>query len=804
MKVAFVLPYLMSSKTFLQPPVEFYTSKKLLNNEGIEADVFDFRITKPTSDETLAIISAEKYDLIVVTTSPYDMCQMYHSDYRLTYSIHVIKKLAENIQVPIVLVGAHSNLMPEEMLRATLADYIVVGELEKNILNIARAIHKGENIEHCSNLIYLKDNKLIRTEYIKELAFSDAEELGCGDWSGVDFSKYFGYYYLDGKMKPKNNWGVILGSRGCSYDCSFCYNFFGKRIRFRSPESIVAEMKTLKENGCEIIFFLDMIFTVNQERTKALCKLIIEENVDIKWICQTRCDCVSAELLEIMHKAGCYAIQYGVESFDDDVLRGLNKRIDCNTILEALCNTRDSSIIPSAFLMVGTPFDTDKSMRDTIRMLEKEKIPFIPIIYTPRYGSVLGNRIAGNFGNKTWREMLNLRGYLSGKSDITNMIKHHSILKGEAFNTVEVNFKNKELKNINTSHREQISRAIEIEPGKALENYVVSPENKGEDFVPFISFPITHACPFKCIYCGEGGENTISNMHMTELTTIIDLCTIAKRLGIKKVRLTGGEPLTHPQIADILRYLSEEGFYVLVNTNGLLIEKNKDILMRTSKNIHFAVSLDTLKKDRFKFISQTTEDNLETVLRGIDILKDLGYLMRINMVVGKFNIDEVPDMIDFCRKCGCDLKLQEIASVPYPHLNWEDIHCDFYEIEEYLENKADRILAHDYASKIGIPVKVYDIGNVYVTLKAMYYGSRYETEEFCKNCPHFPCHEGLYDVYVLGDGSLATCRWRRFGSFESFEADLRKTMEIFRKAEYLGHNNLKQMNRVAERGNDLL
>lgn len=804
MKVAFVLPYLMSSKTFLQPPIEFYTAKRMLLCEEIEADVYDFRITKPTSDEAVNIICKENYDLIVATTSPYDMCQMYHSDYRLTYAIHVIKKIAEAVNAPLLLAGAHGNLLPENMLKETNADYIIVGEIEKTVLNAARAVKNGEDLRSIPNLIYLTESGHVQTEYKEEYAYPDANELGEADWSCVDFSKYFGYYYVNGKMRPKSNWGVVLGSRGCSFNCAFCYNFFGRKIRFRSVESIVAELHKLKEQGCELVFFLDMIFTVNHSWTTKLCELIIKENLGLKWICQTRCDCITPELLLLMKEAGCYAIQYGVESFDDEVLKGLNKQLDCKTIMNALCATRDADIIPSAFLMVGTPFDTVHSLKNTIAMLEKEKIPFIPIIYTPRYGSVLGNQIAEEKGNEGWQAMLALRGNLADKSNIIDMIKNHSVMKGESFNTVNVNFKNKEFSSINETHRVPIFNSKVIEEGKALEDYVVSPEGKGEDFVPFLSFPITHSCPFKCIYCGEGGENTISNVSMTDLTTIIDLCTKAKRLGIKKVRLTGGEPLTHPQIADILRYLSEEGFYVLVNTNGLLLEKKRDILMRTSKNIHFAVSLDTLKRDRFKLISQTTEENFDTVLRGVELLRELGYLMRINMVVGKFNVDEVPDMIEFCRQNGCDLKLQEIASVPYPHLKWEDIHCDFKDIEKYLEGNASRVLVHEYASKIGIPVKIYDMNNVYVTLKAMYYGSRYETKEFCKNCPHFPCHEGLYDVYVLGDGSVATCRWRRFGSFDSFEDDLKKTIEIFKNAEYIGHNNVMRMERVAEKGNNIL
>lgn len=89
MKVTLFVPYLMSSKTFLQPPVEFYTTKKLLMAEGIKVDVYDFRIDCPTSDEVVSAICDRDYDMIIATTAPYDMCQMYHSDYRLTYAIKV-------------------------------------------------------------------------------------------------------------------------------------------------------------------------------------------------------------------------------------------------------------------------------------------------------------------------------------------------------------------------------------------------------------------------------------------------------------------------------------------------------------------------------------------------------------------------------------------------------------------------------------------------------------------------------------------------------------------------------------------
>jgi hypothetical protein len=103
-------------------------------------------------------------------------------------------------------------------------------------------------------------------------------------------------------------------------------------------------------------------------------------------------------------------------------------------------------------------------------------------------------------------------------------------------------------------------------------------------------------------------------------------------------------------------------------------------------------------------------------------------------------------------------------------------------------------------SNYGIPVKIFLVKGVYVTLKAMRYGSRFDENGICKNCPHFPCHEGLYDIYVLGDGSIATCRWKRFGTWNTFSGDLKTAINSFQNASHLGKViDLMPMYRVQEK-----
>ena len=787
----------MCSRTFLQPPVELYTSAALLEKHGFSVQVCDFRVLNMTASEAADYIDQES-NLIVISTSPYDMTQMYHMDYRYRYVEYFTKIIKKRFSNALVFgEGAQCTLKPEEFLNQTDADGVILWEIERTICELANSVFSELSLNIVPNLVIrTEENGYERTTFLEEYAHPATDFFDViPKWELADFSGYFGYDLEKTKHSRINQWGVILGSRGCAFSCSFCFNFYKNHTRYREVCSIADEMDLLYQLGLQRVFFLDMTFSQNRQWAIRLCRELIDRKNKLRWLCQTRCDCVDEELLLLMKQAGCCGVEFGVETYDDNGLTKLNKHIDTAMIANALEQCKELGIPTSAFLMVGTPYESENSILNTMHMLKKQGISFIPIIYTPRIGSKLGDEIAATYHADDWNSLLKLRGKLSSDYQIMNLIKDHSILKGESMGTVATDFDNTELRNNITHHRSQFTESPIMSEHADLSDYIRNGKLKKQEMdVPFVSFPIVSACPFSCIYCGQGGENTISPVSTITLETIMDIAVHLKRVGVKKVRLTGGEPLCHPQFGDIVRFLSESGFYVLVNTNGLLVEDRVDSLMRTASNIHFAVSLDTLDPIKFDKISRTT-GNFDKVMRGIDILKELGYLMRINMVVGSFNLDEVDSMIDFCRSVGCDLKLQEVASVPYPNSEWNDIHADLSCFESYLSNKATQIIVHNYARSFGIPVKAFDVNGVYVTLKSMNVGSRYETDGICKDCPHLLCHEGLYDIYILADGSIATCRWCRFGSLETFGDDLNRAIKAFQNAEYIGKHHLEKMQR---------
>lgn len=329
---------------------------------------------------------------------------------------------------------------------------------------------------------------------------------------------------------------------------------------------------------------------------------------------------------------------------------------------------------------------------------------------------------------------------------------------------------------------------------------IIDPEIKEDaGITPFLTFPLLKACNFHCNYCGEGGELSASMVNQWDHELLIKRIYTAHRLGVRKFRLTGGEPFLYKHIASVLETLNKLGCYTHINTNGSFIQQHEDVISRLNSNMHFAVSLDTVREDKFDHIAQTQRkfDYYNRTLEGIKLLKGYNRLLRVNMVVTIDNVDEIFDMIDFCAEIGCNLKLLDVVSVPLPFGDRRNLHVSFNEIEEKLLKAADYVDNHEYARAFGTPCKIYVVKGVRVTAKNTWNGSRYELEGICKGCEYFPCHEGLYDIFALPDGRVVGCRWSdtsvaatntandRYKAEGDFEAALQRLFGIFRRATYM-------------------
>ncbi len=318
-------------------------------------------------------------------------------------------------------------------------------------------------------------------------------------------------------------------------------------------------------------------------------------------------------------------------------------------------------------------------------------------------------------------------------------------------------------------------------------------ELKEKEWCPFLTFPATKLCNFKCMYCGFGGETTASEKDCVSLDMIKEYVEIATKLGITKIRISGGEPFLHPQIDEILKYLSETGLYVLVNTNGSQIIKNKSVIDALNTNVMFAVSFDTLKEDVLKDISNVKCHS--DIINGIKYLNAHGNLLRLNMVYSQKNKTEVFEIIKFCQELGCDLKILDIVSVPAPFSQErQNFYSEVNSLEKEFLDRCDEVYSHEYSRRFGTPCFRYRFGDVFVTVKNSKKGAHYDVssaDALCKRCPWYPCHEGLYDIFALPDGRLCSCRWTEEQKFDTPEAQMQYLITLFQRSRFVptGYND---------------
>ncbi len=171
----------------------------------------------------------------------------------------------------------------------------------------------------------------------------------------------------------KGPFTFIVTSRGCPAGCTYCIKHVSYQFsaRLRSPKLLVEEMWELKKAGINNIHMYADLFTVNREQVVELCKLMIEENINIKWTCNSRVDYVDEEMLELMAKAGNWLISWGIESGNEQILKHARKGAYPDKAKLALTWARQAGIKNWGYFIIGLPGETEETIRETIEFSKK-------------------------------------------------------------------------------------------------------------------------------------------------------------------------------------------------------------------------------------------------------------------------------------------------------------------------------------------------------------------------------------------------------------------------------------------------
>lgn len=278
----------------------------------------------------------------------------------------------------VVLGGPHAtHSWREQLERHQEVDAIVLGEGEETLLELARARQQGLPLAAIAGLAWREQGTAVQGASRAAIADLDAQPLPAedpGDTIGVDLRRQLEF---------------IITSRGCPASCLFCSSplFWGRGVRFRSPASVVRELRLLKERYGLIYFsFRDDTFTANRARVLEICRLIEEERLHILWNCQSRVNAVDQEMLFAMKRAGCECIQFGVESGSPEMLKALGKRILPADVERAAQAVRQAGINLSVYLITGIPGEGEADLQQTVRLIDRirpQDGQVSPLVYYP-------------------------------------------------------------------------------------------------------------------------------------------------------------------------------------------------------------------------------------------------------------------------------------------------------------------------------------------------------------------------------------------------------------------------------------
>ena len=184
-------------------------------------------------------------------------------------------------------------------------------------------------------------------------------------------------------LKKKMRWQVLQTTRGCPWNCSFCIapRELGRGYRLRSIDSVIADIKyQQKLVGTKYFFIVDNHFTVNRERTKELLNRIIEEKIDWYGICFTRIEVAyDEEILRLLKQAQVNTLYVGLESFDNRVLKGLNKKQGHETIRKNLRTIKAHKLRVLGSFVLGSDEDTVESIRATFDAAIEEDLDYVAL-----------------------------------------------------------------------------------------------------------------------------------------------------------------------------------------------------------------------------------------------------------------------------------------------------------------------------------------------------------------------------------------------------------------------------------------
>ena len=335
----------------------------LLKKKGKTVKLIDAIAEGIDVDGFFEKVNAYSAELIVIETST----PSFKND------LDIASKIKRDLPASkIALSGPHASVFVEQILvDYPFIEYVLVGEYEYTLLDLANALENNSNPKSILGLAY-RENKRVKVNN-RRPTIDDLDSL---PWPERESLPIYNYNDAFAGLPLPNV--QVWASRGCPFSCTFCLwpqTIYGEhKHRKRSPKDIVAEIEYLvKKFDFKAVYFDDDIFNADKKQVLAICDEIIKRGIKIPWAIMGVATLMDEEVLNGLARAGLYAVKYGIESTSPSVLKSCKKNLDLEKTSRIIQTTKGLGIKVHLTFCLGLPGETKSSIDNTIKFIRKVK-----------------------------------------------------------------------------------------------------------------------------------------------------------------------------------------------------------------------------------------------------------------------------------------------------------------------------------------------------------------------------------------------------------------------------------------------
>lgn len=387
----------MSDVKSSSPPLGILALASMIQRYGYEVCVLDAHAENYSMEDIVQKVKEFEPDVVGITA--------------MTVMISAAAEIAKSVKgydrrIRTVLGGVHITAEPITTLeRYPQFDFAVIGEGEVVFTEFLERLRKIQDLANIQSLVWRQGDKIHVNS--RRAFFKGLDEFPPPAFDLVP--NLFNHYRLSVFGTRKFRSVGLVTSRGCTGKCTFCdLGVVGRGYRANTATYLISLMKDVYEKyGVNDFLFYDDLFVGSRPRLQEVCDMIIREKLPFTWSCCARVDFIHKDMLALMKQAGCWMIEYGIESGCQRIIDSMRKNISKEKIRETINATHDAGIITKGNFIFANLGETHDSLMESIDFACSLKLTYFQHTFlAPLPGSEIYETAAkyGTF-DQSWDKM---------------------------------------------------------------------------------------------------------------------------------------------------------------------------------------------------------------------------------------------------------------------------------------------------------------------------------------------------------------------------------------------------------------